>query len=192
MFFGRLRRARGIAAAIFQVTTRAAIFVAAAIRIATPTAIIATIAAITAVVAAILVAPVAFAALRRGVLGGRKIATAALAEIAATPPAPAPAEAPASTAKMRTISTTAAVRTAVTAPVTSLAARPVARGRTVLRGIVLGGEILRSRFVRIGLSLVFRRFFNAWRAGLGLFDVSTDVLFNCFAAGFANGFSGFE
>src|SRR5262245_6138569 len=84
---------------------------------------------------------------------------------------------------MRTIAATA--RT-IAAPIAAL---PVVGRGAILRWIVLGGEVLRRRFVRIGLALVFGRFVHPGGAGLGLFHVRTNVVaFGAFASGFRIGF----
>src|SRR5262249_9393074 len=115
----------------------------------------------------------AFATLRRGVLGGRKITAAALAEIATTTPASTAAETAAPAPELRTLSAPAAVTAAIIAAVT---AGSKVRRWAVLRGIVLRSEILRRRFVRIGLALVFGRFVHARGAGFGFFNVGAYVV----------------
>lgn len=186
-------RTRSFGAAIVKLTARTTIFVAAAIGIATAT-IIATVTAISAVPAVI--AAIAFAALRRSVLGGRQIATSALTEItpatATTAAAPAAPETAPAAPEVRTVATrtavTAAIITTISATIASRTAI-TAGSRAVLGRIVVRSKILGSRFVRFGLPLVFgNRLVDARSAGFSFFDMGADVV----RIGFIAGLSRFE
>jgi hypothetical protein len=162
-------RTGSVGAAIVEVTPGAAI-ITTALRIPAASAVA------TAVGAAIL-------ALRRRVLGWRKIACAALAVSAATASAASAATTaskstpstastklwPVATVTADAIATSVAtsLATSVGTPVTCTA-RTVARRWTVLGGIVARRKILRSGFIGIGLTFFLKmfkmRFFDPWCA----------------------------
>ena len=137
--FAGIGRTRGIRAAIaVKVTARAAIFEAAAIGVAATAAIVAAIASavITAIGTTIWPTIIsAVTALRRSVLGRRQIAPAALAEVAstATTTTPAPAKAASATAKLRTVTTGAAVSTTIITAIVSTIRRTAITARAVAR-----------------------------------------------------------
>jgi hypothetical protein len=94
------------------------------------------------------------AALRRGVFGRRKIATANARALRRAPAAIASTTA-APSAAMTTVAAaiTTPVSTTIGATAVALASATAGAWRVVLRGIVVGRKILRSGSVRIGLAL---------------------------------------
>jgi hypothetical protein len=76
------------------------------------------------------------------------------------------------------LAVTATVWAAIAATVrAAIATRSKARRWTILRRVIARCEILRSRFVRIGLTLVVRmRFVYARRAGFRFFDVGVNIV----------------
>jgi hypothetical protein len=186
-------RTRSVGTAIIEITPRAAIFVAATIRIATTTAIASAVAATiwAAVTAAILT-------LRGSVFRWRKIASA-LAEPAASAtsavPASAAPEAASAAAPAKVLAVTAAVSATIRAAIAAairaaVTAWSITGRRTVLGRVVARSEILRSRFVRIGLTLVFcMNFIDTGGAWFGFFHVGVNVVMHSVRiAGFTNKF----